>query len=487
MHSRPWRCNTALRLFTQPRPPRWMLAIALFALAAPAFAAPDLGPEFQDGSFGLALRPPRDWQLLRERVVAQSGLTILRMVRDLPRGGRQEFAVRLSQTQKDLSVEGALDEFSEALKKDLAGAQVVRREIRPARGLPTGHLAMRMSLDGQEMQLLTCVVKARPNQYFVMLYNGLLADQGEMTSLFEAVAASIRLLDTPESDQAAQRALSAGSDWLQSLKPERLVALQPSETWFLIQQGAEPVGYLQTVVQRDTSARRDEIALYEQGWTFRQDGVAIRVFNEMRLTTDLRTESWRLARLTLMPKAGEEPARVDVAAFNGARQERRLISEQRFGATGAAEPNPPIDLPPSYIPRVLVRLAPRLLGDLQRPRMVGFHEFDHERRGLVPRMIELRPETAQSKLGRTLYRLVEREGVHVPISEAFVTDDGMVLKVIAGPLVSRQARKSELEGRFAERVAAAEKTLLELDHDYGSYQERFRDLRPGAPIGAAPR
>ncbi|MFO0973417.1 MAG: hypothetical protein U1A27_08280 [Phycisphaerae bacterium] len=466
---------------------RLLPALAALAIGVPARAAPPLGEEIADGGFGFALRPPSGWRIDRQRAAQQAGLVVLRLIHESEKAGTQVITVRVSPGTRTMPIDATLGEFAAALTADLKEVQITEKSVRTVGPLPAGYLSARFQLGGRPTILLASVIQARPRQYFVLLYNGAAESQAEIEPLFRAVTDSFRSFDTDATDAAMRRALLAGTDWLPGLTAKRIAAVPESETWFSISRGVERLGYVQRTVRHSSAGQRDAIAISEQGWTFAADGAARRVFNEMELTTDQRTESWRSATLTLVPARERRPATVDLMAFTGAREGKRIISEQRFGTGGAPEANPTLDAPPTYISRALVRLAPQLLDRLDKPRILAFHQVDDERRGLIPWTIEVAPDTARSKLGRTLYRIVEREGMVVPIAETYISDKGEVLKISIGDTVLRQASKADLEATFGARVAEAEKSIMALDKESAEYQRHFSAAGAGAPVTVQPR
>ena len=112
----------------------------------------------------------------------------------------------------------------------------------------------------------------------------------------------------------------------------------------------------------------------------------------------------------------------------------------------AAEANPALELPETYIPRAIIRLLPHLVDDLADKKSYAFVTYDHGRRGLVARVIKCQGEDSSSGIASKggVYRLDDREGLAAEPSKLYVDRSGRTLRVEAGPLTMTRVDGDEI-------------------------------------------
>jgi hypothetical protein len=128
-----------------------------------------------------------------------------------------------------------------------------------------------------------------------------------------------------------------------------------------------------------------------------------------------------------------------------------------------------------YLSRGLTRLLPALLGDLSKQQSLGFLEFDHNKAGLIIRVVETKGKSALPEGGtrEKVYRIDQREGLAADPAEFYVDGAGRVLYAKTGRLIMRAARAEDLEREFASRIAAADNRMNELEKAYQQQEQRF--------------
>src|SRR5512140_126853 len=86
------------------------------AASQPAPADTDLADPYVDGSYGISVRPPKGWNLVREQVPEARGVTLLRMVDRVSATRAQEIAVKRTSTTKAMSITEMLERLAGSLE-----------------------------------------------------------------------------------------------------------------------------------------------------------------------------------------------------------------------------------------------------------------------------------------------------------------------------------------------------------------------------------
>ncbi len=447
-----------------------------------------LAAPYIDGTFGFSIRPPADWMMLRERKANAVGVTVLRLHLQIAQGILAEISVRICQTNKAVTVESTLDELAAGIKKDMPNPVIAEKAVRTLGGKPSGYLAASFVLGGQPTTLLETIIQARRSEYYLIQFSGPTSVAPQLEPIYHAVVGSFRMLEDDSTNELIRDALLAANDWMNGLSTARLESIKRVETWMGVHRAGKLIGYMQivsdvtdmpTIVSAGDPARSRKISgvgVFEQGWTFEPDGSAQRVVNEMFLTPDRALERWKQTTLIWSPASGKTSADVNVAVEEGALESGKLFTSQRFGAAAASIPNDPEKAPKTYVPRALVRLLPQLIGDLGKRRLLAFHEYDHEAKGLALRTVEFR-DPVKVKVGpaagKTYFVLREREGLSGPPTDIYVNESGRIVKIVTGLTMLKVMRREDLEREFLPRVEAAEKGVGEVEREYNQYRDRF--------------
>lgn len=482
--------------------------LSLWLAASPAFQSinPEtlLGEPYRDGTFGFSIRPPKNWQITRERKSQRVGLTVLRMARQMGMGVSFEFNVRVSRTLETFSVQATLDELSKALMLERKNAVIGKDSgTRVISGKPGGFLSATFELDGQRMVFYATIIQNRAKQYYIIVYSGPDVVGDKVLPLYQAVVDSFQVLETDRSDAQIRRALLDGTDWLNSISSKDLRDIKPQESWFGVYRGEQLLGFEQiasefgeivTGVRKgrngsDQYLKLEGLRVREQGWTFETNGVIRRSFNEMFVTDDLSIERWKFVTLIYTPPVSGRRADINLSIEEGAKESGQIITSQRYGLAAPSTPNDPITAPLTYVPRALLRVLPQMVGNLAKRRLLAFHEFDHAIRGLRVETVDLTGQVATKTPtpGKTFFRLREREGLFGPHIDSYVTAAGRLVKIVAGPTTLKVTKREKLEQQFGQKVADAERAFADVDKEYNELHKRFvrKDLTLSGPAPAA--
>lgn len=466
----------------------WTLGCGQAPVTQPATVPVVLAAPYVDGTFGFSVRPPADWLMLRERKANAVGVTVLRLHLQISQGVLAEISVRVCRTPKPVSVESTLDELAAGIKKDMPNPVISEKSIRTISGKPAGYLAASFALGGQPTTLLETIIQVRRSEYYLIQFSGPTKAAEALEPTYHAVVASFRMLEDDSTTELIREALLSATDWVNGLTPARLESVKRVETWMGVHRGGKLVGYLQivsdvtdmpTIISADDPAKSRKISgvgVCEQGWTFEPDGSAQRTVSEMFITPDRALERWKQTTLIYVPATAKTTADVNVAVEEGALESGKLFTSQRFGAASASIPNEEVKAPPTYVPRALLRLLPQLIGDLGKRRLMAFHEYDHEAKGLILRTIEFRdPVKIRSgpAAGKTYFVLREREGLSGSPTDIYVNESGRVVKIVTGLTMLKVMNREDLEREFLARVEKAEKGVASVESEYNRYRDRF--------------
>ncbi|HVP12650.1 MAG TPA: hypothetical protein VMV94_15850, partial [Phycisphaerae bacterium] len=194
----------------------------------------------------------------------------------------------------------------------------------------------------------------------------------------------------------------------------------------------------------------------------------------MFVSNDLQQERWKTSVTTLLPVEADKPERLDNAWEEGLRNRDVLLTNQTYRLDEPAKENPSLRPPKTYIPRPIVRLLPRLVSDLSKPRRFAFTAFDHQKAGFVLRIVELKGacDPPEGVAARQVFQINEREGFAEP-SSLYVDESGQLLMMKAGNLTMMPAKREDVEKLFSSRVATAEQSMDRLEKQYQDSQQRF--------------
>ncbi len=434
-----------------------------------------LGPEYVDGTYGVSLRPPKDWQLDRKRVSTEGKISILRTFEAGAAGPVRIVELSLLMDDTTRSIERRLARKVRAIEFDRSDAEILSQQVQTIAGKPGAILSASMFDAGSKRLRMLAMVEVRPRQYFELSYDGPVEQKAEAEKLFYLVLGSLQLLVDPVEESEMAAALERGKDWLEELSAERIRQSLNSIRFLEIRVDDEPVGIVRIEESEHIWKKRPGIRIRERTWTFGKNGAATRAQATLFVGEDMQSERWKESVTTLIPADGGRPETIENAWEEGLREGDVLLTNQTYQLGVPPKENPPIRTPATYLPRCLARLLPRLLGDLDKPRKMAFTAFDHERTGLIVRTLDLKgkamPPTGVAR-GET-FKIEEREGVMAVPSVVYVDEAGRVLYIESGNMKIVPAEKDELERRFGDRIRQAETKMAELERAYYENERRF--------------
>jgi len=480
--------------------PTLLILLLIASQVGPGTGDATLGEPIVDGTYGYSIRPPRNWQVVRQRrseprgfVLGSRDVSLVRMIEQGQSGRLHEISLRQATLPgpRDAKVakrtlDDLLKDMRAALSLEFNDVRVASQQAQTVSGRPVGVLATTYKSEGVDTFFIQAAIDISPTVYYVLACNGPAAERTALEPVFHQVLASFKLLTDRLDKKKAQEAMSAAATWLKSITPESLAKSITPESYFLIELDGKPAGFVG--VQQAAVTRKDMgrgIEVHERGWLFTDAGVARRHDQLLFVSENLERESWKNIIASLVPADKGRPQRLDVAEEEGIRTREALLSSQCYQTGMSPTANPALQLPPSYISRGIIRMFPRLIGELDRPRMLVFAHFDHGRAGLVFLIEELKGLTEppeNTPVRGNVYLIEEREGLAAEPSRIYVNEKGEVVLVKLGTMTMRRSALPELERQFTGRVKAAERTMEELKRLYEEEQERLeRNLRPARP------
>lgn len=463
--------------------------VALFAQPkeAPPAPDPDLAKPYVDGHYGFSIRPPNDWDLVPLRTPDESGDVLLRMVRKLPDGYYHEIRLEHPPTPTEQSVDSMLTKMRNLFHLEFNNDKVESQQLQPIAGRPGGLFAATYESGGYRKLRLQAVVQWRPRYFLMLMYDGPEALRAQNEPLFHKVLSSLEQIPDRFDEATIRKALRDGADWLKQRSKRELEKSLIPESFYRIDVGGKAIGFVE-ITQAEAAykgfrAREIKgIEIRERGWTFGDNHWARRTQRDLFLGYDLENEQWKTRITTLIPGEGDRSPTLDAVSEDGLRKQDVLLSNQAYQLNQPPVVNTPFRLPPAYISRVLQRLLPRLLKNLAEPRLLAFASFDHSRIDLVFRVIELKGRSDMPNgitVGK-VYRIDESEGLSAEPSQSYIDETGVVLLVKSGEFTMTRVERSEVEKLFGARIAAAKRTMHELEQAYQADEARFnRDHRPG--------
>jgi hypothetical protein len=352
---------------------------------------------------------------------------------------------------------------------------MLSQQVQEIAGRPGGVLAATYWRGGFLWLRLEAVIKVQARRHYVLLYNGPAEARKRSEPLFHLVLASLRLLKPHLSRAELDEALKAGATMLAGIGAEDLrKAVVPEQIFKFVLDG-KTVGFVQIRQDVTTMKDRSGVRIREGGWMFEPDGRLRRVQANMFVSEDLREGNWKTSVTTLIPARGAQPAYLENAMEEGLYQQDALLTSQAYHLSDPVTENPPLRVPEAFVSLAVVRMLPRLVGDLSKPRRLAFAQFDHQRVGMVIRIVELKG-AGDLPTGVTrgkVYRIEEREGPTGEPSNVYVDEAGQVLLVKSGKLTMVPASAEALERPFESRVAAAKREMARLEKEYEEQERRF--------------
>lgn len=436
-----------------------------------------LGEPYYDGSYGFSIRAPVGWQLSRQREFDERGTVILRMTDPGVAGDPPSITVEHQVSARSVTIKDRLRQGAAVISIEMPEGKIESQGEKPIGGRPGGTLEVRYKQSGQLRFRVMAMVELAPRNFLILRHDALDANRHVTSPVFSAVVESIRFLSDPLSDDALREALKAGVAWMEGLKQEAVTAALVTEEYLVYEVGGQPIGFVEAYQRksplRNGGREHEAIEVFEQSWMFDSPKVARRIQSKMHLSTDFEMEKWQGSVATWVAAEGDRPEQFENAYEEALRDHTALLSGQSFSFSQAVKQNPPFQLPRSYLSRVLIRLLPRLLGDLGRTRTLAFTVFDHERVALVVRVIELKGETTLPGSKTKAFRIDVREGIAAEPSELYVDSKGRILQLRSRALTMRPSNLNELKELFEDRVTAGDRAMARMEQLYRQSEARF--------------
>ncbi len=467
----------------------WMILLlaASGQTGAPPAAGDGLADPCVDGTYGYSIQPPSGWQVLRQRVPERHGVTLLQMSQEVAASLTQEIVLKQTSTTKKSSMEDMLKRISSALELEFSDISILSQQTQQIAGRPGAVLAASFQRDGIKRLRLEALIEAKPQTYYVLLYNGPFQLRARSEPLFYSVLGSIRLLSNNVDDAEMKVALEDGIQLLKSLDAEKLQKAVVPEEFLKFERDGKTIGFVAIYQATGDWEGRHGIRIRERGWTFENDGRARRLQNSMFISNNLKDERWKTSITTLVPAAANRPDYLEVALEEGLRNGKVLLTNQTYSMDAPAVANPALEVPETYAPRAIIRMLPRLLGDPAKKRKLAFVTFDHVRAGMVARVVDCQGEDHDAGVhsAHGVFRLDDREGLAADPTQLFVDSTGQTLLVKAGPITMTPVDGKELEKLFGPRIDAAQQRMAELEDAYN--KENARVGRKSPKPAAKPR
>ena len=436
-----------------------------------------LADPYIDGTVGFSIQPPKGWQIVRQRLAEKQGVTLLRMVGQVGPTQSEEIVLRQTATTRDLPMNEMLKQMHADWSLLYNDIQVLSMQEQEIAGKPGGVLAATYEAEGLRWLMIEAIIQPQSQQYFVLLYKGPAQIRKTGEPLFYQVLGSFRLLADQVSQTELSEAMKAGAKFLDDLNKDQLHKAVDADVLLRLDLDGKPIGFVRVQQAPGPVKDVDGIRIQERAWMFESEGAIRRLQANIFFSDDLGQENWHTSVTTLLPAKGNNPAMLDAMTEEGVRTKDILVTSQETGLGAGVTENPALKLPKGYISRGLIRMLPRLLGDLSKPRQLAFMEFDHQRVGLIVRVLDLKGEaklpTGASK-GKC-YRIDQREGLSGQTSEWYVDQEGHILLIKAANMTMTPTQEKEMEALFKDRIA---KAGTEMDRLEKEYNDRRDELAP---------
>lgn len=457
-------------------------------VAQPPSAVSDAGggllaDPYVDGTCGFSIRPPKDWQLIRQRLAEEKGLTLLQMVGRVGPNQSEQIVLKQTSTTRKMPMGEMLKQLHHELTLVRNKFEVLSLQEQEIAGRPGGLLTASYEEAGLQWFMQEAVIELRLRQYYVLLYTGPLTSRRASEPLFQMVLSSLQLLADQMSETELAEALAAGAQQLSGLDKDRLHGAIIENLLMRLEVDGKPVGFVRVQQAAGEVKRRRGVRVQERGWMFSPDGGARRLQSNMFITDDLREEEWTMSVATYFAAKGDSPAHLDASLEEGVRNGEILIASQEYRLGEGVTEKPAIKTPKGYVSRALLRMWPGWLGDPAKPRRLAFAEYDHQRAGFVLRLFDVKgaaePPSGAAVKGK-VYKVEQREGIAGQVSEWYVDEQGRIVYVKAGNVTMIPAAEKELERLFAGRIAEAEREMARLEQEYERAEQRLGPKRKPA-------
>ncbi|MBX3395975.1 MAG: hypothetical protein KF841_11475 [Phycisphaerae bacterium] len=439
----------------------------------------ELGEAVIDGSYGLSIRPPMDWVVARRREFDGRGTVLLRMIAPVETPDPPAITVEHLVSARGVSLPDRMRQAADAIALEYPDHKMTRDAIAEMDGRPSGTLLVEYRLESRPRFRMQTLVEIAPRNFLLFRLDVAASDRPVLEPIYRMVIGSVRLLGTPLSDESLKAALAAGSEWLAGITGDRLRSSIVPAQFFVFEVAERPVGLLEvyeSVCRRKVGTSRvSGVEIFEQSWMFDSPRLARRMQSSAFLGDDMEIEKWQGSATSWMAADGDEPEQFEHGYEEALRDHDVLVSGQSRSFSEAVQQNPAFQVPKTYISRALMRLLPRLVKDMKKPRMMAFVSFDHERVGLVVQVFDFKgPATLPGdSTDRKAYRVEVREGIMAEPTELYFDDDGKLLLLRSRTLSMRPSDLAELKRLFERQVAAGDEAIQRMERLYQQSETRF--------------
>lgn len=475
------------------------IAACLFAGAAgQPSAAATLGERYVDGTYAFAIRPPRGWTVVQRREAEPSGEIVLRMnapqpdlrpkgegVRSAP-GPRDpaevhEIRVRRITRRSEASIAEILKGLAFQIEFEHPDCKIESQQQQDIAGRAGGMISATFKIYEDDITIILALVRVAPESFLIVQSTSPTVARKKTEPLFLRVLGSLEILADQNTQRKLSEALERGAAWQKALTAERLIQSLPDEEFYVYELDGRPLGLSRLNARPLRHQRFDGYELFEEVWLFDVPGTARRIQTKVFIRDDLQYERFRRSQTTWIQASADGPERLENDYEDQFRDRTVLLTAQTHSIDAPLEQNPALDVDDKYMTPMLVRLFPRLLGDLTQTQTLAFLTFDHVRLGLIVRVFECAgpadppPGVAATKC----YKILDREGV-ADAATVYVDAAGRPVYGRMGKLVMKPADRARLEALFGPRVAEASAAIARLEREYEQYWKgHTRSLRRG--------
>jgi len=449
-----------------------MTWVVLLAAAPTARGEIKLADEFLDANYGYSLRPPLNCQIVRQSSPAQGGTAEL--VRFIPQEGNWILTVQLTTLPKEVAMPVLLAGLQDELRRKYPGLKVYRAVRRPTAGRSGAVLVAGYTVGNMRWLHQQALIRLAPTQVFTLMLNSPLSTRETTEPLFDAVLRTFKVHASAEDQQALREGMVDGSNLLNRVRVRELADRLVAQTWLNVTLDGKDLGYLHVKERVGRHKGVSGIRIEQRGWLFMPDGSSRQFTGNFFVSDDLNEEAWESVVRTVRPARPPErpvPSYLLSTVDQGVRLADKIVlkflpepSERTFsGATGIDLKEKVVAVPPSYLPRTIAELLPRIVP-LNKPDYYAFAAYDEQRRGLSTRTLRvLGKDSFRRGLRRiACWKLEDRLGPYAPGSVHYVDENGRLLRLESGELVMQPVPADGVERRYASRRTAAETLLLQL-------------------------
>ncbi len=444
-----------------------------------------LDQAYIDGSFGFTLRPPAGSTCDPEK--KKLGPANYEIVRFNQPQHDWYLSVRLSQDARPPDARIITDKLITNLKEQYADVELLSQENTRIAGRQAALSAVCFTF-GEPVSLTQdkkkqwlhqqAVIQEKPGECFALVLLTSFEDRSIATKTFERIVQSFEFRRTAQQEQHMRKALDRGEKLIQSVAEKKLNLSDHllKETYLLIKRNGKEIGFLGMQEEPVNVQGHEGVRLYHWNWIFEDDG-GISNFNHlMYLSADLKKEEWEYRMQMLTPPGTGVQRKVLLDIESAVRQKDKLLIEYPKKLETMEREDKVLEVGKSYAPAALMSLLPRLV-DLNSPELYAFSTYEHDRRGLILRTMEVVGQQQILAKGQSIqaWKLQDSEGLPPPITSIYVDKKGQILRMDVGNMKMTLTTREYVERKFQSRVNEAQKAIQERMEEY---QKALRQKMP---------